>query len=179
MSVKPVPAIQVAKEAKDDGIVTLSSGYRAKIRPVAAKLLDEVASMVPAPDVPKQWMEDKQREEYNPLDPTYQRQLREATRLRGQRIMEAMVMFGVELVDPMPPLDEWLPKLRLLAKHGAISLEAIDFKDPIDTEFAFKNYIAVSAGDLRFVGKASGLTEPEVAVAVAGFPGDAARSANK
>jgi hypothetical protein len=179
MGGKPVPAIQVAKEAMDDGIVTLSSGYRARIRPVAAKLLDDVGAMVPAPEVPKQWIEEKQREEYNPLDPNFQRQLREATRLRGQRIMEAMVMFGVELVDPLPPLDEWLPKLRLLAKHGSLSLEAIDFTDPIDTEFAFKNYIAVSAHDLRHVSKASGLTEQEVVAAATGFPGTAPRSTDK
>lgn len=176
---KPNPTMRVAKaHAEERGIVTLSSGVRAKIRPVSAKLLDEIGSSVADPEVPKQFIEAKNREEYNPLDPRYQKAVRDADRERGMRVTEALIMFGIVLVDPVPPNEEWLPKLQYLAKRGVLDLGAFDFSDPMDCEFVFKTYIAVSTPDLMYVSMASGLTEAEVSQAVAGFPGSPARDAD-
>lgn len=171
------PTVRVAKAARalDGGIVTLRSGVRARIRPVSAKLLDEVSATVPEPQVPKQYIEAKDREEFNPLDPNYLRDVREANKQRGIRITEALVMFGVELVDPLPEKEGWLPKLRFLEKRGSVDLSVFDLEDPLDLEFVYKTLIAVSSADLTYVAMASGLTEPEVALAIAGFPGEAIR----
>jgi hypothetical protein len=177
---KPVnPTIRVAKALPaEKNVVTLSSGYKARIRPVPSKLLDEVASVVQDPDVPKQFVEAKGRDEYNPLDPAYLRQVRAANRARGIRITEALIMFGIDLIDPVPPNEKWLPKLRYMEKRGAINLSEFDFGNPLDCEFVFKCYVAVSTKDMMYVSLASGLTEPEVAVAMAGFPGEEARDAD-
>lgn len=170
------PAIRAAKAATvDHAVVALSSGYHARVKPVSAKLLDEIASGVQEPEVPRQYIDSKQREEPNPLDPTYLRQVREANRERGMRITEGLIMFGIELVDPIPPTEEWLPKLQYLERRGAINLESYDFDDALDREFVFKTYIAVSTPDLVYVSMASGLTEAEVDQAVAGFPGPTPR----
>jgi hypothetical protein len=170
------PTIRVAKTfSAEKDVVTLSSGYQAYIRPVPSKLLDEVASAVQDPDVPKQFIEAKGRDEYNPMDPAYLRQLRAANRSRGIRITEALIMFGIDLVEPVPPSDEWLPRLLYMAKRGALNLDEFDFGDPLDREFVFKCYVAVAATDMMYVSRASGLTEPEVAVAMAGFPGKETR----
>jgi hypothetical protein len=173
------PTLRVAKSTNEKGIVTLSSGYKGRIHPVSAKLIDEVASTIPSPEVPKQFIEAKGREEYNPLDPEYQRAVADADRQRGLAVTEALVMFGVELVDAVPPVDTWLPKLQYMAKRGRLDLTAFDLLDPMDLEFLFKNYIAVATPDLVYVSMASGLTSREVSQAVAGFPGNKVRSANR
>ncbi len=66
------PVLDVAREiepARD--IITLSTGVRGRIRPVPAGLIDEVVSRIPDPEVPRQFIEDKGREELNPFDPAY------------------------------------------------------------------------------------------------------------
>lgn len=167
------PTLEAAKQQdhapRDRSIVTLSTGYRARLVPVSAKLLDDIAHSVTEPPVPKQYIEAKGRDEYNPLDPVYQLEVKEANRLRGLRTTEALVMFGIQLVEPIPHPDEWLPKLRYLEKRQGLDLSGYDFNDPLDVEFVFKNYIAVSTQDLIFASMASGLTDEEVAEAIAGF----------
>jgi hypothetical protein len=155
--------------------VTLSTGVRARIRPVSATMLDEIASSVPEPAVPKQFIEAKGREEYNPLDPAYQVEVKQSQHLRGMKTTEALIMFGIELVDPLPDPDTWLPKLLYLQKRGTLDLTRFDLKDPFELELAFKLYIAVSTPDLMYVSMASGLTEREVAEAMTSFPGEKAR----
>jgi hypothetical protein len=178
----PDPTVQAAKRqigSDEKAIVTLSTGVRARIRPVSAKLLDEIGRSVPEPPVPKQFIEAKQREEYNPLDPAYQIAIKEANHLRGLRSTEALVMFGVELVDAIPDRSEWEPKLRFMEKRGAIDLSGYDLDDPLECEFLYKTMIAVATPDLMVVSMASGLTEVEVADAMASFRRSKARRTDR
>jgi len=158
-----------ALQPADRGVVTLSTGVRARIKPVSAKLLDDIARSVPEPAVPRQFIEEKGREEYNPLDPGYLAAVKEANHLRGLRSTEALIMLGIELQDEVPPVDDWLPKLEFLARRGAVDLTAFDLTDPLEVEFVYKTMIAVATPDLMLVSMASGLTEAEVAEAMAGF----------
>lgn len=178
---KKNPTLVAAKRSEERSfertVVTLSTGYKARLLPVSAKLLDDIAHSVKEPPVPKQFIEAKGRDEYNPLDPAYQLEVKEANRLRGLRTTEALVMFGIQLVEPIPDQDEWMPKLRYLEKRGNLDLSAFDFSDPLDVEFVFKNYIAVSTQDLIFASMASGLTDEEVAEAIAGFQRQKVRDA--
>jgi hypothetical protein len=155
--------------AQDKGVITLSTGVRARIRPVSATLLDEVSQMVPAPEVPRQFIEAKGREESNPLDPIYQQAVKDADRQRGLKTTEALIMFGIELVDGMPPEEEWLPKLIYMQKRGLLDLTKFDLDDPMEVELVYKLYVAVSGADLMYVSMASGLTEKEVAEAMTSF----------
>jgi hypothetical protein len=154
---------------QEKGIITLSTGVRARIRPVSATLLDEVSQMVPAPEVPKQFIESKGREELNPLDPAYQQAVKDADRQRGLKTTEALIMFGIELVDGMPPEAEWLPKLAYMQKRGLLDLTRFDLDDLLEVELVYKLYVAVSGADLMYVSMASGLTEKEVAEAMTSF----------
>lgn len=177
---KKNPILVAAKRTEDRSeraIVTLSTGYKARLMPVSAKLLDDIAHSVAEPPVPKQFIEAKGRDEYNPLDPAYQLAVKEANRLRGLRTTEALVMFGIQLTEPIPDPNEWLPRLRYLEKRGNLDLSGFDFDDPLDVEFVFKNYIAVSTQDLVFASMASGLTDEEVAEAIAGFQRQKVRDA--
>jgi hypothetical protein len=169
---QPAPLRALAASKNE---VTLSTGVRARIRPVSATMLDEISSSVPEPPVPKQFIDSKQREEYNPLDPAYQLEVKRTQHLRGMKTTEALIMFGIELVDPLPDKETWLPKLRYLEKRGALDLSRFDLDDPFELELVFKLYMAVAAPDLMYVSMASGLTEKEVAEAMTSFPGEKAR----
>jgi hypothetical protein len=114
-------------------------------------------------------MESVGREEENPLHPAYLRAVDEANHLRGTRTTEALMLFGVELLDAMPPDAEWLPKLRYLEGRGMLNLEDYDLNDPIEKELCYKSFIAITAPDLMLVTMASGLTEQEVAQAEDSF----------
>jgi hypothetical protein len=165
----------LALDALSKNEVTLSTGVRARIRPVSATMLDEISSSVPEPAVPKQFIEAKGRDEYNPLDPAYQLEVKRTQHVRGMKTTEALIMFGIELVEPLPDKETWLPKLLYLEKRGALDLSRFDLEDPFELELVFKLYLAVAAPDLMYVSMASGLTEKEVADAMTSFPGDKAR----
>src|SRR5512144_292538 len=113
-----IPAAEVARERADQ-VRTLSTGYRAIVRPVSASLIDDVTSRVEYPSVPEFFNEEKGRPEPNPMDPEYVRQVAAANRQRGVAAVDAIIMFGVELIDPIPviapdtpPSKNWVKKLR-------------------------------------------------------------------
>lgn len=176
---KKSPALEVAKEQDEqDGSTVLSTGVRARMIPVAASLISEVASRVKDPEVPMCYIEEKDREEPNPDDPEYLRKVAEATAKRGTVSLETMVMFGVELIDGVPKDDDWLNRLRFLEKHGNLDLSEYDLDDPMEREFVYKLYIAVGSNDIIEIAKMSGISPEEVERAAESFQGSEARAAD-
>lgn len=152
------PVVQVAHIARGDDeqkVYTLSTGYKARILPVSASLIDQVTAQIKDPEVPMWFNEDKGRDEPNPSDTAYLKAMEEAAHSRGVAALDAMIMFGIELVDPIPEDDMWLKKLRKLGVE-------IDPEDDLDREFAFKKYIATSAEDLSILSEKSGMGEEAV-----------------
>jgi hypothetical protein len=172
-----VPALEVAKarsngDPKSANVRTLSDGTQVRLVPVATTLLEEVRKRVPDPVVPKVYIAEKDRHEENRSDPDYLRGLREAEDKRNAAIMDAIVLFGIELVDGMPENESWLKKLRYMEKLGELDLSAYDLEDELDKEFLYKRYIAGSASLMMDVGKLSGISEQEVSEAEKPFPGN-------
>lgn len=168
------PAVSVAKEhAKRDEPVTLSTGYRAFIRPVSATLILEVSGKIEDPPVPRVWNKEREEEMENPDDPSYLKAVEKADAERSMAGMDAMVLFGVELVDPLPEGDRWLKKLQYMERRGMLDLSKFDLTDPIDKEFLFLRYIAVAGEDLALISGRSGMNPAEVDTAVKNFPGNA------
>jgi hypothetical protein len=159
-----VVAEKVRPEKERTDIITLSTGVRAKLVPVSASLIDEVTAQVKNP-LPPMWMnEQKGREEPNPSDPEYLQKLEDTERERGVKAMDALVMFGVELVDGVPEDDVWLSKLQFL---GVV--EADRELSPMEREFLYKKHVALSAVDISEVTKMSGISAEEVEIAEATF----------
>lgn len=160
------PAVETAKylEQRDRDIdsVVLPSGDRIKVTPVSATLIDEVVSRVEDPEIPTWHNPDKDRDELNPNDPKYLRALQVAERQRGVAAMDAMVMFGVELIDGVPDSETWLKKLQKMEKMGRLDLSSYDLSDPIDVEFLYKRYILSDANLLNMISKASGIASEDV-----------------
>jgi hypothetical protein len=154
----------------------LSTGYRARLVPVAGFLLTEVASRIQDPEVPMWANPDKEgRQEPNPSDPAYLRAMAAAERRRAEAVIDAMLLFGVEIEGDIPDQGQWLPKLQKMVKLGHLDLDGFSLEDPLDAEFLFKRYVAVAAGDLQEIMKRSGVTQEAIAQAAKSFPGDEAR----
>ena len=139
----------------------LSTGFRVRIIPVSARLLTESMARVPEPKVPMWWDKDREKEVENSGDPSYVRALEERETAQTNVAMDALIMFGVELVDGVPEDNAWVKKLGMLDRLGVINMSEYDLEDKIEREFVFKKFIAVSGGDLELLQGASGLVTAE------------------
>lgn len=164
------PVVKAAREkvaVETDAIQTLSTGVRVHLRAVSASLIEEVRTRIQNPPVPIFHDDEKDRDIQNPSDPEYIRKLDEIDGKRNQAATDAMVMFGVELVDPIPDDRMWIRRLALMGID-------VDESDELTVEFAYKKYIAVGTPDLPKVFIASKpVTSDEVDNAMATFPGNA------
>ena len=170
------PAVDTAKYLKerdvDEQLVTLKTGDVVRVISVSATLIDEVVARVEDPEVPMWHNPDKDRDEPNQNDPKYLREVQAAERKRGVAAMDALVMFGVELVNGVPEADNWLKKLQRMEKMGRLDLSAYDLEDEIDKEFLYKRYILSDTNLLNLISKASGISSEDVQRAERSFQGN-------
>lgn len=174
MSAKNI-VVDVAKKFAnrngDETVVLLADGRPARVIPVPASLVDDISSQFVSPTPPKFLNEDKGREEENPFDPTYLRERAEVEKKRGSAMLDVMVLVGVELIEGVPPVTEWLPKLKYLEKRGLLNLSNFDLDDPMEREFVYKRYIGVDATVIEQVTRHSGVMPEAVREAQESFPG--------
>jgi hypothetical protein len=165
--------VDVAKEknGKMKGEVTLPNGVRIRVNGVAASLIDAVTSRIREPEIPMAYIQDKEREEPNPSDPKYQKELEEIGRKRGIAAIDAMVMFGIDLLDGIPKDRSWLSKLKFMQKHGQLDLSEYDLEDEVDLEFLYKRFVLADNYIITMLSEASGLTPEDEAKAVESFQG--------
>lgn len=176
MNNKKSPVVDVAKDISQDptnNIIELPSGVRVMLSPVSAALIQAVSSRIKDPPVPIRFNEEKGRDEEYPLDPAYISALTEAANQRGVANMDAMYMFGIDLVDGLPESTKWLTQLRFLEKHGNLDLSEYDLEDQMDQEFLYKRFIVGSTDILMKITRLSGMTGEEVSEAESSFPGNA------
>lgn len=166
------PVIAAAKARReDDVIVTLSTGVRARYKAVPPVLIGEVATAIKTPPVPRVNRGDGVEIE-NPADPAYLAAIEQSNVDRNMLIMDAFIMFGIELVDGVPEDDGWLRRIQLMAKRGGVDLSGYDLDNPVDREFVYKKYVAVSSVDLGKVGEMSRITGEDIEASSATFPSD-------
>lgn len=163
------PVVEVARETREaaanNDVVTLSTNVRVRIRPVSASLIADVTAKIKDPAAPMWENPKKGKLEPNPMDPAYIRACDRADQARGQAAMDAMAMFGVELVDGVPEDDGWVKRLAL------IGIE-FDASDPVEREFYYKKHIAMDNLGWALVGRKSGVSQEGIAQAEASFRGD-------
>jgi hypothetical protein len=172
------PAVGLAKRNRSSilgNAIRLSTGVWVKITPVSPGLLDEAQSFVQDPEVPMWYNEDKDRHEPNPNDPAYHDALLRAEQKRSLAVIDAIIMFGIDLVneDGSPttvPTDlAWISKLKLAERRGFVNLSPYNLDDPIDLEYLYKRNVAVSAVDLPIIMAATGLAQEDVDTAIKSF----------
>lgn len=155
--------LDVVRRAAAGEVITLSTGHKAKLNVVSGSLFDKVRSAVPRPAIPLVHNDDKNRDEPNPLDPVYLEGVEEFERVSAAAIIDAMLIFGVELVDPIPD-DGWEKKLE---RVGIVVGTA-----PDERELAFLKYVAVGNADLTTIGQLSNISPEMLGAAAASFRGD-------
>jgi len=168
-------ARRISQGQDDDKIITLSTGVRVRLHTVSSTLTEDLRLAIPMPKVPVVWIEAKEREEENPNDPDYIEKCKEVDIGRGRAVIDALITFGVELVDDLPEDQVWLRKLKRL--H--VNLAGFDLDDPFDLEFLYKRYVAVAGADLPLIYRLNGLQPPEVAHARSMFLGKARGGADR
>lgn len=149
------PVVEVAKKqgGTSDGIHTLSTGVRVRVKPVPPALVNDVMLRVKVPQVPEVWDAKKGKAWPNPLDPGYIAALAQYEQERGSAALDAVAMFGLELVDGMPEDNTWVLKL------GLLGIDVAD--DTIAREFYYKKYIALG-NDLEQLQQIMGVTAEDV-----------------
>ena len=167
-------ALDAAKTRQDgDGTVVLSTGVRVRLHPVAPGLLSDAAGRVKFPKPPMWLNPEKEREEPNYNDPDYLDAVREAQSRINQVTLDAVILFGVEVVGGLPEDGLWLKQLKFLERRGVLDLTEYDLEDELEREFLYKRHIAVSKDDIATISRMSGLTQEEVEAAGDTFPGTA------
>ena len=167
-------AKRIARGQIKDEIFELSTGVRVRLNPVSSSLVEEMKASISMPKVPVVYIEAKDREEENPNDPAYIEEVEEVQRKRSDAILDALITFGVELIDDLPESDSWLRKLRFLEKRGSLDLSGFNLEDDFDLEFLYKRYVAVAGADLQIISGLHGFRPLEVARARSMFLGDEA-----
>ena len=159
------PAVTVATVgAGEDAnkIYTLSTGIKARIKPVSAGLIQKVSSQIKDPKVPVFHDENKGRDIANPLHPDYVNAVQEAQVERAMAGNDALIMFGLELLDPIPDVSEWGPQLKFLGIE-------FDEDNPMELEFTYKKFLAVGTSDLMLIASSAGISGEAFQAAVDEF----------
>lgn len=171
-------AVTVKKrEQTGDEARTLSTGVRARLRPVGQGLIQDALVLIKRPPVPLWYNEDKERDEPNPADPDYRAELEKFVVKQFRATFDTLALFGVELVDGMPEDDKWLRKLKLAHKRGTLDLSEFDLEDEVDREFLYIRYIALADEDYPLISSLSN-NEEAVSAAADGFQGSEVRGSD-
>lgn len=156
------PVIEAAKEqtSSSDDEILVRHGVRGRLVPVSVGLVQDVLRKLEQPVVPTWQNPDKGREEENPNDPAYLRALDRYRTEQSAHTTEALLMFGIELLDPPPKDGEWLGRLRLMCKLNTLDLSWVDDWDDATTqEFLFKRYVWSQRGDIKAIDQLSSIEE--------------------
>lgn len=147
-------AVKKLQSTEDPIEVTLLTGAKATLHSVSPVLIQDVQMAIENPTVPTHWNEVKERDEENPNDPSYLAALEQAEAQRTQAVMDAQVMFGVELKGGFEVPPKWIKRLKRLGLE-------FDEDDPDEVEFAYKKY-GVSNTIMVLLARLSGISEEDV-----------------
>lgn len=160
-------AIETARELAEDNQDELLEvdGYVFKVKAIPVAIISDVTNRIPEPEIPVWHNEEYNRDEQNPNDPAYLKAKAKVDQERGQAMIDATVMFGIELPKGVPPTEEWLPKLKFLEKRGQIDLSSFDLNDPLELDFVFKRYIIANVALINYIQELSTVTPEDVSKA--------------
>lgn len=159
------PAVEIARnngKVDLDKPIKLSTGIEVRLIPVPTAAIQEAATVIKDPPIPKQKVEGKDYPVENPSDPDYLAAKQDAFARRVQAGFDVMAMLGVELIGGLPEDDIWLKKLKFLEKRGHLDLSGYDLDDEFEREFVFKRYYALAGDDWNLLSMLSGVTQEDL-----------------
>lgn len=167
-------AVSRKKTAGKNKIRTTASGHRVKLVPVAANALREAQARIPDPTMRTFTNPNDGKEQANPAHPEYIAELNAVKEERTKASMNVMVLFGMELLDPIPDDNGWLKKIKFAGLITQAEYdEAVGEEGEFLREMYFKNYIVGDFSLISTLASMSGITQEMIAQARDSFPGDA------
>lgn len=160
------------------GEFELSNGILLKIKPVPPLLANAITEAFKDPDPPKVYLEEKGRDEENPNDPNYLRELEEINEKRNRAINNLYLGIGTECVHVpdgyyRPEQEEWLDQVKFAARVAGTPLD-FDFTDAVERYLCWLRFYALENGDDATVAHRlpmvlGGISEAEVEQAIDSF----------
>lgn len=164
-------AIEVARELSEtvEGDVLYVDDYAVRIKPIPAAIITDVTNRIAEPTVPMWYNKEYDRNEANPNDPEYVRAKEEVARKRGEAMIDATILFGMELIDGVPPAEQWMPRLQFLIKRGQLDISEFDLNDPLELEYVFKRYVIGNIALISYIQTLSSVMPEDIGKAAAPF----------
>lgn len=163
-------AIEVARELQqeyDDFLYV--EDYAIRVKPIPAAIITDVTNRIPDPEIPVWYNKEMERNEANPGDPEYVRMKSEVERKRGEAMIDATILFGIELVDGIPPVEEWMPRLQFMIRRGQLDLSQYNLDDPLELEYVFKRYVIGNIALITHIQQLSSVMPDDIGKAAAPF----------
>jgi hypothetical protein len=154
--------IEVAREQEEQDDIWEVEGYKIRVKAIPVAIISDVSNRIPDPEIPIWHDPEYDRDVQNPNDPAYLNKKEEVDRKRGEAMIDATVMFGIDLPDGVPPTEKWLPKLKFLEKRGQVDLSGYDLSDDLEKEFVFKKYIIASIALINYIQNMSSVTPEDI-----------------
>jgi len=169
-SVKAVSTVANREAVKGAGNeFTTQSGIRVRIRPVAAFLIAEVQQQIEDPEMRTFKHPETGQMLENPDHPEYQTEMREVQQARLDAATDALLMFGVQLLDGLPDDDEWLEEVHYILSRSGTEIN-LDTDNKKEKELLYKKYVVADASLITRVSQISGVTQESVDTAKDTFP---------
>ena len=163
-------AIEAAREMQEyDEDFLYVEDYRIRVKPIPAAIITDVTNRIPDPIVPTWYNKEMERTESNPNDPEYARAKSEVERKRGEAMIDATILFGIELPDGIPDPAEWMPRLQFMIKRGQLDLSSFDLSDPLELEYVFKRYVIGNIALITHIQQISSVMPDDIGKAAAPF----------
>lgn len=160
------------KKVARNKITVTQSGYRVKLVPVAANVLREAQSRIPDA-ITRTFTNPTDGKEYeNPAHPEYIAEVKVVEEQRTKASMNAMILFGMELLDDIPEDNEWLEKCQFAKLISDDEYkEAISADGKYMREMLFKNFVVSDFTVINQIASMSGVTKEMIAEARGSFQG--------
>lgn len=157
---------RVRKKENKDKIHKTPDGFSVRFHPVAANVIREAQVRIPDPVAPTFVHPTSGEERENLSHPEYIKELAAVKELRVKAAMNAMLLFGLELIDPIPDDNDWLDKLLYLQLINQAEFdEATSEEGKFLRELFYKNFIVSDLIVLKKLQGLSGITEEMIAQA--------------
>lgn len=135
---------------------TLTNGIVLSLKPVPPLLIQAVSQEFVTPDPPVVFIEEKGREEPNPNDPNYRRQLEKLDEDRNMATNNLVLAIGTSVKTVpdgyyRPEQDEWIANIEFASKVAGKELK-VDREDEIQRYLCWLRFYALeSLGDMVLV----------------------------
>jgi len=169
---EPIEAAASAVEEVQDDTLTLQSGVVLRLKPISPGLLRRAAAKIPELEVPRVYLDEKQREEENPNDPRYLQALGERSEKQALAQMDVAILYGTTVESiPEGGLNSESDWAQPFIEDEIISED--DLGSPRKRYLNWMLYYALRGSDearlfARIIALC-GLTEAEVAEVMASF----------